>query len=529
MRHAPASQCQFPLLSIVFTMAFNKALLLSLVGLAVQVSAAPPSARASSSGPCDIYAAGGTPCVAAHSTTRALYSTFNGALYQVIRGSDSATSDIYPLAAGGTANAASQDQFCSGTTCLIQTIYDQSGKGNHLTQAAGGQFSGPDANGADNLASAIGAPVLVNGSKAYGVFVSPGTGYRKDTTNGVATGNQPEGMYAVFDGTHYNGNCCFDYGNAETSRTNTGNGHMEAVYFGSSTVWDTGAGNGPWVMADLENGLFAEGDFNKNNNDPAISYRFVTGTVKGDSSNLWALKTANSQSGGLATAYQGARPNGYYPMNKEGSVLLGIGGDNSNGAQGTFYEGVLTTGYPSDATENSVQANIVAAGYKTTSLVSGPAYTIGSTVTFKATTPGFTNRYLAHTNNIVNTQVITSSSNSTTQSSGSWIVRQGFANAGCYSFESVDLPGSFIRHYGFHLQVDANDNSKQFGEDATYCPLAGLNGQGSSVRSWSYPTRFWRHYANVGYAASDGGQQFFDSKNSYTNDVSFIPGSGFQN
>ncbi|NUR60959.1 MAG: hypothetical protein HOV87_20200, partial [Catenulispora sp.] len=29
----------------------------------------------------------------------------------------------------------------------------------------------------------------------------------------------------------------------------------------------------------------------------------------------------------------------------------------------TFYEGVMTSGYPSDATENAVQANIVAAGY----------------------------------------------------------------------------------------------------------------------------------------------------------------------
>ena len=33
-------------------------------------------------------------------------------------------------------------------------------------------------------------------------------------------------------------------------------------------------------------------------------------------------------------------------------------------AVGTFYEGVMTSGYPSDATENSVQANITAAGYR---------------------------------------------------------------------------------------------------------------------------------------------------------------------
>jgi hypothetical protein len=63
--------------------------------------------------------------------------------------------------------------------------------------------------------------------------------------------------------------------------------------------------------------------------------------------------------------YNGPRPNasGYNPMHKQGAIILGIGGDNSHGAVGTFYEGVMTSGYPSDATENAVQASIVAAGY----------------------------------------------------------------------------------------------------------------------------------------------------------------------
>ncbi|HLP77305.1 MAG TPA: arabinofuranosidase catalytic domain-containing protein, partial [Candidatus Paceibacterota bacterium] len=39
-------------------------------------------------GPGDIYAAAGTPCVAAHSSTRALYASYNGPLYQVMRQSD---------------------------------------------------------------------------------------------------------------------------------------------------------------------------------------------------------------------------------------------------------------------------------------------------------------------------------------------------------------------------------------------------------------------------------------------------------
>src|SRR6476620_6169296 len=55
--------------------------------------------------PCDIYAAGGTPCVAAHSTTRALFAAYNGPLYQVRRASDSATKDVGVLSTGGYADA----------------------------------------------------------------------------------------------------------------------------------------------------------------------------------------------------------------------------------------------------------------------------------------------------------------------------------------------------------------------------------------------------------------------------------------
>ena len=44
-------------------------------------------------------------------------------------------------------------------------------------------------------------------------------------------------MYAIFDGTHYNGGCCFDYGNAETNNRDNGNGTMDAIYFGNNKVW----------------------------------------------------------------------------------------------------------------------------------------------------------------------------------------------------------------------------------------------------------------------------------------------------
>ena len=63
-------------------------------------------------------------------------------------------------------------------------------------------------------------------------------------------------------------------------------------------------------------------------------------------------------------------PPGYSPMKKQGAIILGSGGDcckpdgGANLSAGTFYEGAMVAGYPSDATENAVQANIAAAGYR---------------------------------------------------------------------------------------------------------------------------------------------------------------------
>ena len=320
------------------------------------------SARAATQEPCDIYASGGTPCVAAHSTTRALYAAYSGNLYQVRRSSDNTTLNIGTVSAGGVANAAAQDSFCSGTTCVITEIYDQSGHGNNLTDApAGGAAGGPDA-----LANATSAPVTVDGAKVYGVYIAAGDGYRDDSTSGIATGDAAEGEYAVFDGTHTNNGCCFDYGNAETNNDDNGAGHMEAIYFGTEKAWGYGSGNGPWIMADMENGLFSGQGAGLNSADPTTSYRFTTAMVEGES-NQWAILGGNAQSGSLATDYSGARPSGYNPMHKEGAIILGIGGDNSKSSAGTFYEGVMTSGYPSSSTEASVQANIVAAGYTTSS------------------------------------------------------------------------------------------------------------------------------------------------------------------
>ena len=46
------------------------------------------------------------------------------------------------------------------------------------------------------------------------MWFNPGFGYHVDQTTGVAKDNEPESIYAVMSGTHFNGGCCFDYGNS---------------------------------------------------------------------------------------------------------------------------------------------------------------------------------------------------------------------------------------------------------------------------------------------------------------------------
>jgi hypothetical protein len=327
-------------------------------------------------GPCDIYAAAGNPCVAAHSTTRALYAAYSGPLYQVLRQSDGRTLDIavvQPVAApipdaGGYANAAAQDAFCANTYCWIIKIYDQSPKHNDLTQAPRGGFSGPAMGGFNNVPLADMAPVTIMGHKVYGVFIAPGMGLRDDDPVGTAVDDQAEGQYWVINGLHYNSGCCFDYGNAEIDSRDDGNGTMETTYFGNATGWYHGPPPGPWIMTDQENNLVGcvnPGSPSKLCDLPNITWRFVTATADGEPHH-WRSMGGDAQRGDLKVMFDGPRVNASYdPMRKQGAILLGNGGDNSVGSQGTFYEGAMTAPgtFPTAETNQKVQANVVAAKY----------------------------------------------------------------------------------------------------------------------------------------------------------------------
>ncbi|MGI4746801.1 MAG: arabinofuranosidase catalytic domain-containing protein [Janthinobacterium lividum] len=370
---------------------FASALTVLAAGAATSVYAGPSLAQTPgqrSQGPCDVYGAAGVSCVAAHSTTRALYASYTGPLYQVLR-ADGKTLDILAVRGtaaeiGGYADAAAQDAFCSNTTCFISIIYDQSGKKNHLYQAPRGAFFGQGLGGFNNLPVADAAPVTLMGHKVYGVLIVPGSGMRLNDATGTAVDDQAEGQYWVINGQHFNSGCCFDYGNAELHSHDDGDGTMETTYFGNGTGWYHGSPPGPWVMTDQENNLV--GCVNSGSTSklcaglPTITSRFVTAMAKGRPGR-WASLGGDAQHGKLQVMFDGPRIDlTYDPMRKQGAILLGNGGDNSISSQGTFYEGAMTAAgtYPSHEVDQQVQANVVAARYDLPMVTVAPAALIGS-------------------------------------------------------------------------------------------------------------------------------------------------------
>jgi hypothetical protein len=308
--------------------------------------------------------------VAAHSTVRALYAAYNGSLYQVRR-ADNTTKDVPPLSAGGFADSSVQDTFCSGTTCTISIIYDQTSNKNDLVKSGKATWL---SNGGKEAPAATGK-TKVGGHTVYGIYVNADSvAYRNNKTKGIAINNEAEAMYMVVDGKRYSDACCFDYGNAETSGNDDGNGTMEAVYWGTDTGWGgKGDGNGPWIAADLENGMFKgnQGGYNwgASHTTPwptakSIIAPYATAMLKGPSENKFTLKGGDATTGTLTTMWDDVRPTpNYSPKKLQGAIILGTGGDGSNGGKGTWFEGAMTKGNPPDSVDDAIQANIVAAGY----------------------------------------------------------------------------------------------------------------------------------------------------------------------
>jgi hypothetical protein len=90
----------------------------------------------------------------------------------------------------------------------------------------------------------------------------------------------------------------------------------------------------------------------------------VTGLAKTDGKSTFALKYGNASSGTLSTAWNGSlptnkNPSSYIPLQQQGGLSLGEGGDGSAMGTGAFSEGVVIAAQTTDVTDSAIQANLV--------------------------------------------------------------------------------------------------------------------------------------------------------------------------
>ncbi len=300
-----------------------------------------------SGAPCDIFAAAGTPCIAAHSVTRRMLAAYKGPLYEIERASDSATLAIHSTAtAPWPANPTPAVSFCSGTTCSYYDICDQ------ITGRCGTGENDLPAGGAVPLSwDALSTGQIVPRVATY--YESSYYYFRNRTNTDLPTGTAaPTTEYMVIDtlnGTH--SSCCGSYGNMEATVNDNGDGHMFALAFGSSSEGHSGSGSGPWPGVDWENGVYFYGASPTQTYLNIIAKYFPSGPT-------WELKSGDATTGSLSTLYDSSLPSGY-TADFEGGISLGEGGDGSH-ASVDFLEGAILATDSSDMADNAVQSNITA-------------------------------------------------------------------------------------------------------------------------------------------------------------------------
>ncbi|GIJ43934.1 hypothetical protein Val02_08200 [Virgisporangium aliadipatigenens] len=147
----------------------------------------------------------------------------------------------------------------------------------------------------------------------------------------------------------------------------------------------------------------------------------------------------------------------------------------------------------------------------------------GQVSSLRVTTSGYTDRWLRHFDGAARTDVVTASSTTVTKQDASFTLRPGLADSSCFSLESVNYQGQFLRHSGYRLVRNTNDNSALFAQDATFCaqPPRGGTGGNAALESLNYPGYFIRHYAELVYIATNGGGNTWDNPGSFDADVTW--------
>ena len=148
----------------------------------------------------------------------------------------------------------------------------------------------------------------------------------------------------------------------------------------------------------------------------------------------------------------------------------------------------------------------------------------GPLVSLQTTSPGGNSGYIKHddSDDLVVVAPVTADSSSTDKQDATFVEAAGLANPNCVSFESINKPGSYLRHQNFQFHLQPNDGSSLFSMDATFCPGTGNSGQGTSFQSVNFPGRYIRNFNNVVFLASNGGSNPWDTATGWPVDTSWL-------
>src|SRR4051794_41937055 len=125
--------------------------------------------------------------------------------------------------------------------------------------------------------------------------------------------------------------CCFDYGSGENSHTDTGNATMNAIEWGTACWFGGCVGTGPWVEADLENGMFhTNTGSNKDPNNSGVHFPFVSAWEKNNGTTNFTLKYGNANSGGVPQPVSCPPPTRGTPGKGGGPFVSGAGGGHTH-------------------------------------------------------------------------------------------------------------------------------------------------------------------------------------------------------
>ncbi|WP_433533299.1 AbfB domain-containing protein [Micromonospora sp. CA-263727] len=139
------------------------------------------------------------------------------------------------------------------------------------------------------------------------------------------------------------------------------------------------------------------------------------------------------------------------------------------------------------------------------------ALPVGARRSLQVTTPGHTQRYLRHQNSLAFTDVVDASSPTLLKEDATYTIRPGLADPACYSFESVNYPGQYLRHAESRVRNSPNDGSALLRADATWCARTGLTGSGVSLESYNFRGSFLRHYNSEVWMSNGAGGAAYNS------------------